>query len=956
MSDNFLPSEPHNNYYDNAQPQPRSRIDSLRDFTNQPPGPREQFPPQAQPQPGPQEQFSNRHLPRWQAPAFMERPAQMIQRWSNKMGALRPQGAPRQALQSWTSKMAALRQQAPAADPNPLVRYHAPQPSASAGTFPAQPIPAYRQPWRISRTQRITRLIRKRRERLAPNGRRLGMIITSVLLGLVLTLLISGTISVYADYQSQLPRVQDLANQRVFQSSRMYDRNGKLLYTFYDGKYGRSTPVVYNQIPGFMQDAQIAAEDKTFWTNNGVDFQATLRSAFEDATSHQIKTGASTLTQQIIKNLTQNGAVTPQRKINEALLAMGLTQQYPKWKILEMYFNIAAYGGQEQGAEAAAQDFFGLKPQCDANFKCTPAIAFLDRDLTKCKTADETTCAVDPILGLARASLMAGIPQNPLAYDPISNSANLQPLFQRQDYVLQQMLGAGMSINLGLGSQVQNTEPITPQIIQQAETLTKSIKFSGFQGGNSAPHFVRWVRLTLATSLGHGDYASGLAILERSGLNIRTTLDSNLETYVESAIYRHVDQPEIQPFMGNYPQTLSKSDNLHDSAAVVMDAKTGEVLAMNGSVDWNDGSAAGSGQVNMALAPRGPGSSFKPIVLAAAYEKGWYPGIVVPDFKTYFPKGLSTNMPAQTSTYIPQDYGKTGTYHNQPTNIAQAIANSYNIPALKMQNFAGLDSVYNMAARMGITSIDPKTGLVPSMALGVDEVSLLQMVGAYQTFANQGTHIPPHNILDIWDNYGHNLYHYDPTHPDGASVLSPQIAYLVTSTLDNETLRAAEFGSDHVLSMWDWNLPDGTHPDVASKTGTTDSYKDNWTIGYTPDVVVGVWSGNADDSPMVNSIGVTGAAPIWHSIIEYISGKCNTASDQIACPPLDFTYPDRHFVMPDGIIQHQVNTVNGLAGGGYTSYMLVNEAPQQSGHLRPTCDPTVDNCNQSGKGGHKKHH
>jgi membrane carboxypeptidase/penicillin-binding protein PbpC len=144
--------------------------------------------------------------------------------------------------------------------------------------------------------------------------------------------------------------------------------------------------------------------------------------------------------------------------------------------------------------------------------------------------------------------------------------------------------------------------------------------------------------------------------------------------------------------------------------------------------------------------------------------------------------------------------------------------------------------------------------------------------------------------------------------------------------------------------MWDWTLSDGSTPDVATKTGTTDSFKDNWTIGYTPDIVVGVWSGNADDSAMVNSIGVTGAAPIWHSIIEYVSGKCNTNghaydnytdADQVPCPPLDLHYTDRHFTMPDGIIQQSVNTTNGLAGSGYVSYMLKNEVPSQTGLTCP---------------------
>jgi membrane peptidoglycan carboxypeptidase len=322
---------------------------------------------------------------------------------------------------------------------------------------------------------------------------------------------------------------------------------------------------------------------------------------------------------------------------------------------------------------------------------------------------------------------------------------------------------------------------------------------------------------------------------------------------------------------------------------------------------------------------------------------GWYPGIVLPDLKTYFPTGQPQSQPANaTTTYSPTDYG--GGYHNMNSNIEFAISNSFNIPALKAQYFAGLPNIYTMAARLGITSINPQTDLVNSMALGTDAVSLLQMVGAYQTFANQGMRVPAQGILGIWDNYGHQLYQYDPSKA-GTRVLSPQVSFLVTSTLTNEADRSLEFSGDHVLSMWDWTLPDGTHPDVAAKTGTTDSFKDNWTIGYTPDVVVGVWSGNADDTAMVNSIGVTGAAPIWHSVIEYVSGQCNTATDQIACPKLDLSYTDRHFTIPSGIVQQPVNTVNGLAGSGYSSYMLDGEQPQQSG-LTASC--TGNNCGGGG--------
>ncbi|HEX9131648.1 MAG TPA: glycosyl transferase family 51, partial [Ktedonobacteraceae bacterium] len=167
--------------------------------------------------------------------------------------------------------------------------------------------------------------------------------------------------------------------------------------------------------------------------------------------------------------------------------------------------------------------------------------------------------------------------------------------------------------------------------------------------------------------------------------------------------------------------------------------------------------------------------------------------------------------------------------------------------------------------------------------------------------------------------------------------------------------RHPEFLNDHVLSMWDkTTLPNGqplpgglSYPEVAAKTGTTDNFTDNWTVGYTPDVVVGVWTGNADNSVMVNSIGITGAAPIWHSIIEYVSGYCNVDTDNIPCPKHDFNFPDRAFPpAPPHVVQASVNTVNGLAGAGYTSWMLEGEQPQQSGLIAnntngtPTPTPT----------------
>lgn len=940
MSSNFLPPQneqypyqgpprrhpdlPHNGHADQQAAVPPYQMPPTQN-------PRSLLPPQ-QPQ-------------QWYNPSFIAHPVQAVRRWSNKMVAMRQQG--------------------PAADPQPMVRYRAQQPMrTNERPFRQMPTPA--EPWQRSRAQKVTRMMRKRRERsqeTGPNRKRVATLISSVIAALLLLSLAVGSYSAYAYYENQLPQLQSLANLQTEQSTRFYDRNGKLIYTLYDTHVGRSIPVTYSQIPGYLQDAQIAAEDKTFWQNDGVDLQAILRSAFIDANAGSNQTGASTLTQQVIKNLISNEPQNKgkkldrgyQEKITEAALAIGLTQQYSKAKIIEMYFNISSYGAQEQGIEAAAQDYFGLKPKCDMQFHCTPAIDFLNRDNSagKCKNAnDDSTCPVDPILGLARASLLASIPQNPVIFDPTVHPEFYADLLQRQDYTLQQMKSAQMSINLGLGAQKNYAQAnglpilIDDNLIKQVEALSKNFQFSGFQSYNAAPHFMQWVIKNLANQLGNyqaidpdnGISIPGYQILLTSGFNVQTTIDMNLETYVENAVKRHITQPEYQPFLG-VTEALNKSDNLHDSAVVVMDAKTGEVLAMDGSVNYNDTSHAGAGKINMAVQPRQPGSSFKPIVIAAAYQMGFYPGIVLPDLKTYFPNGKSQTEPADGSTYAPSDYG--GSYHNLNSNIELAIANSFNIPALKAQYYAGLQNVYNMAARLGITSINPQTDLVSSMALGTDAVSLLEMVDAYQTFANQGTRIPAQGILGIWDNYGHQLYQYDPTKA-GTRVLSKQVSFLVTSTLSNETARALEFENDHVLSMWDWTLADGTHPDVAAKTGTTDSFKDNWTIGYTPDVVVGVWSGNADDSAMTNSIGVTGAAPIWHSVIEYVSGKCNTSTDQIACPKLDLHYTDRHFTVPDGIVQQQVNTINGLAGTGYLSYMIDGDQPQQSG-LSNKC--TGANCN-----------
>jgi membrane peptidoglycan carboxypeptidase len=837
-----------------------------------------------------------------------------------------------QMMRRWSGKMAAQHAQHYGQPEPPMVLRHPPQTPL--------PVTAQRaQRWKRSRTIRIAMQMRHRRDRWhlhGPNGGRIGIGILIAVLALVIIITSSTSAYAYSYYQSQLPHVQSLANQHVEQITRIYDRNGVPLGDLFDPNgAGRRTVIQYKDLPQVMKDAMIAAEDKTFWTNSGVDPLAIIRTATGNIQAQGVQGGASTLTQQLIKNLTHDTQQTADRKLTEAALAIGLTQQYPKWKIMEMYFNVSPFGTLDLGVEAAAEEYFHLERTCDMTFHCTPGISKLEYDQNG---------KLKPILGLARAALLAGMPQSPVSYDPTNGKDARNRALIRQNEVLHNMLNAGMSVD---------GQPITEAMIQQAEALTAKMTFTRYQQNIKAPHFFNWVAQQLAVKLGHGDENAGILALYSGGFNIRTTIDTNLEDYVEKAVDRHLNQPEYQPFQGHYA-IISRDNNVHNSAVVVMNAQTGEILAMDGSADYNaTADKTIDGQFNAATdALRSPGSTWKPIVYATAFEMGMYPGIVLPDFKTYFSKNGDSNIADTGNMYVPPDYGNG--YSNTNSSIRVATANSRNVPAVKAAEFAGIDNVANTARRFGVTDLDKdianfdanpqenpthihhtKVSQITGLAsgLGSEGVSLLQMTGAYQVFANQGVRVPPQGILDIWDNYGHQLYHYDTANPPAIRVISPQIAYLMTSVLADEPSRAPEFGNDHVLSFNDWDPTYQVHQ-VAAKTGTTDQFVDNWTMGYTSKVVVGVWSGNSDNSPLIDSIGITGAAPIWHSVMERVSGKpCDPTSptfDNVPCGAFNaaqYNFIPGAFPVPTGVHQAMTSSATGLKGGGTIDWMLDGEDP-----------------------------
>ncbi len=305
---------------------------------------------------------------------------------------------------------------------------------------------------------------------------------------------------------------------------------------------------------------------------------------------------------------------------------------------------------------------------------------------------------------------------------------------------------------------------------------------------------------------------------------------------------------------------------------------------MNGSVNYNNTSRKVRGQYNSTLALRQPGSSFKPVVYATAFEMGWYPAMIVPDHKTIYP------AKDKQGYYTPQNYDLH--YHTGfPMTVRNAVANSFNIPAVTTMEYVGVPNVLNMAGRLGLTAVASRkpSSLGPSLALGTAEVSLLDLTGAYATFANRGVRVQPVSILEITDGQGYPLYRYDPANPHGKRAIGADTAFLMSSVLSDKVSRYHEFGPNNPLEL---DRP------AAAKTGTTQSFRDNWTLGYTPYLTVGVWAGNSDNSMMNNVIGITGAGPIWHDVMEYASTH--------------YHYPPDDFVKPDNVNAGTVSALTGL--------------------------------------------
>ncbi|RPJ29058.1 MAG: hypothetical protein EHM33_02255 [Chloroflexi bacterium] len=489
-------------------------------------------------------------------------------------------------------------------------------------------------------------------------------------------------------------------------------------------------------------------------------------------------------------------------------------------------------------------------------------------------------------LNLAEASFLAGLPQSPSVYDIYTNR---EVTLARQQQVL--VLMYGMSQVNGCIKVSNSDVPICVDETAAADAANdiKTRTFNPPTMNARYPHWVNFVRSEL-------EELYDAQTIYRSGFIVYTTIDPTFQDEAQRLVTEQV--------------SLLTDKNAHNGALVAIKPATGEILAMVGSPDFNN--EAISGQINMADSPtRQPGSSIKPVNYVAAFEKGWTPATLIWDVPSEFPPSGDPNDTREP--YRPVNYD--GEFHG-PVTVRTALSNSFNVPAVKTLDFVKIyddpntpqkDGMIGMAERLGITSFTrPDYGL--SLTLGGGDVSLLELTSAYSVFANGGKKVPPVAILRIVDFEGQVVYEYQPPQED--QVIRAEHAFLISSILSDNEARSWMFGRNSLL-----NLPF----QVAAKTGTTNDFRDNWTLGYTPDLVTGVWVGNADYTPMVNTTGLTGAAPIWSSFMQY------------AVPIVSNGAPTS-FSRPPGIVDKAICSISGTepsqwCRGGQRNEIFASDQP-----------------------------
>lgn len=586
-----------------------------------------------------------------------------------------------------------------------------------------------------------------------------------------------------AIYSLELPPTDTPFKRSLPESTVIYDDKGNSLYNIYGTDNRVYTPL--SKIPKQMKMSMLAAEDIHFYDEDGINISAILRSLIYDLTKTDEGSlqGASTITQQLVKYAAlKDDSRTYERKIKEIILTLKISKQYSKDQILEAYLNDVPFGGTSYGIEVAAKTYF-------------------NKDVSE--------------LDLAQCAFLAGLPQAPSVYSPLyaaDKSSALKLSMERKNYVLDQLL------------KNKSYTGVTDSQIKAAknETLTfsnsETLKY---------PHFVLYIRDELYKQFGK-DYVNN------NGLQVYTTLDSKIQDIAQEELTNGVTN-SLKPIYG-----LSNGYNTHNGSLVAIDPTNGNVLAMVGSIDYNDTSDNVRGMTNMATSPSiSPGSSIKPWVYLTGLQNGMTPDTTLHDTKTIF----GDNGSGQG--YEPFDWDNK---YEGDIKLSQALLESRNIPAVEVANSVGVNKIYNNLILAGYDTLKPVTNYGLSLAIGgTNEVSLLEHTGAFQIFADNGSRHPIRTIEKVNDKYGKNIFDNTPiiTSKVFDSTYTNQINSILKNYSTVSRVRSAGYS-------------------VAGKTGTSQFNKNNLFMGYSTNIVVGVWMGNTNQSPTTSiTFGENTAGPVW---------------------------------------------------------------------------------------------
>ena len=624
---------------------------------------------------------------------------------------------------------------------------------------------------------------------------------------------------VFLWYAKDLPSPGKINARVSAQTTKFYDRTGnKLLYELYGDK-NRSI-ITFDEMPKSVKNATIAIEDKSFYKHGAFSVFGIIRAIQGVILRDRSKGGGSTITQQYVKNALLTNEYSYSRKIKELILAIEIEAFYSKDDILKLYLNEIPYGSRAYGIESACKTYF-------------PAIS--DKD------AKDQRCAKN--LDIGQGALLAAIPNAPSYYSPYGQ--HIPELLDRQHKILDLEAEQGYITKDEAKANKWDATKLAAQR-NPKQNLYASLD-------PDLAQFVLYAQETLESRYGTNTVTEG-------GLRVITTMD-----YAKQ-------KASAQAIRDNMRNVRSLGGS--NAAMVSTDPKSGQIYSMIGSYDFND---PDFGNFNVATAGRQPGSSFKPFVYATLFGKNkdaacakdrscptYGPGTTLYD--------VPTNFGTVANPYKPQNFGNKV---NGVVTARQALAGSLNIPAVKSLYMSGITPSIATAKSLGINTLkDSPANYGLSLVLGTGSVKLVEMANAYESFSNGGLHYEQTAILKLYDQKNKVLEDNSvPKKPKQA--LDAQVAYMIADVLSDNNAKRFAFGNSLDIPRGCGNNQNTSCIHIASKTGTTEKFNDAWTMGFTPDLVAGVWVGNNNNAPM-NDAAANIAAPIWKQYMQAAIGKSTT--------------------------------------------------------------------------------